>query len=209
MNFFKRIRENMKDPKKKSLTMLGIYFIFFIFVFIIIGTNETSNTSSNYKDYIEEEKEISGYGYIYKINDNGNIIEVTGTLSKNENTYNYNGNTYVKKDGSVYLNGEVTQEIFNTEKYSYSNIEKIIETSEFIEKTIYQDNSEKVIYNLTMDKYFSLIPDTNTCDINDCTLIKCSIMVESNKNINKVSIDLSSYYNYNHTIEINYLNITR
>lgn len=208
MNYIKKIRENLKDPKKKSLTMLGLYLIFFIFVFLVIVPKEPSS-STNYTDYIENENKVISYGYIYKINDNGNIIEINGTLNSNENTYNYSGNNYIKKDGVVYLNGEITEEIFNTEKYSYSNIENIIENSEFIEKTIYQDNSEKVIYNLTMDKYFSFVSDTNTCDIKDCTLIKCSIVVESNENINRVSIDLSNYYGYNYIVEISYLNIIR
>ena len=41
MKFLKDIRENLKDPKKRSLTLLGFYALFFIFVFIVLNYNST------------------------------------------------------------------------------------------------------------------------------------------------------------------------
>ncbi|MBQ9071648.1 MAG: hypothetical protein IJY25_00625 [Bacilli bacterium] len=204
MNFIKSIRENLKDPKKKALTQLGIYLVFFIFVFAVLsGSNPPT------ENYIEEEIPvgINSYEYIYKINNNGVLLEVNGTLTDTEEIFNYNGLQYSKIGNVVYLNNEIVTEIFNTDLYKYNNIETLIEKSEFIEKTTYKDNNEKTTYNISMDKYFSVINEINNCTNIDCTVINSNIVVESSDNINKVTIDLTNYYGYLYTIEINYNNI--
>ena len=41
----KKLREGLKDPKKRAITSLILYGIFFIFVFLIIANS--SETSKN------------------------------------------------------------------------------------------------------------------------------------------------------------------
>lgn len=204
MNFIKNIRENLKDPKKKALTQLGIYGVFFIFVFAVL-----SNSNAPVENYIEEEIPVgvNSYEYIYKINNNGVLSEVNGTLTETEEIFNYNGLKYFKIDGVVYLNNEIVTEVFNTDLYKYNNIETLIKDSEFIEKITYKDNTEKTTYNISMDKYFNVTNEVNNCTTMDCTIVNSSIIVESSDNINKVTIDLTNYYGYLYTIEINYNNI--
>ena len=55
MNFINSIRENLKDPKKKSLTQLVLYLIFFIFVFVLLSSGNT--TKRNYIDFFS----LQGY----------------------------------------------------------------------------------------------------------------------------------------------------
>ena len=71
----RNIIEALKDPKKRSLAMFGIYFIFFIFVFVVLNiadskpvidtssTNPNANTNNlsaieNYKDIFERNKNV-------------------------------------------------------------------------------------------------------------------------------------------------------
>lgn len=202
MSFFSKIRESLKNPKTRSLTLLGIYAIFFIFVFILIGSGGNSQAPV----YIPEETTdtISSYEYIYKINNNEVINEITGTLKNNQDTFNYNGLNYNKKDGVIYFNNTPTTLDFDIDRYKYEKIELLIENSD--SKTTYKD-SNKVVYNINVNKYFTLLNEINNCSIIDCTMIEIPITVESDNYINHVIIDLSNYYGYKYNIEINYNNI--
>ena len=93
MNFIKKIIENLKDPKKKSITLLVIYIIFFIIVFALINSRDSVDYNN---DYSKEENETStikalSYDYIYRIYDNENIVEIKGTYKDNINSFVYKG----------------------------------------------------------------------------------------------------------------------
>lgn len=202
MDFIKKIIENLKDPKKRSLTILGLYAIFFIFVFGVLSGDDSS---SNYSDLVEEESNtISNYEYIYTINNNEVINQITGTYNNNEDTFNYNGINYNKKEGIIYLNNSPVTLDFDIDRYKYNNIELLIENSD--STTTYKD-SNKIVYNINVNKYFTLLNEVNNCGVIDCTTIEIPITVESDTYINHVIIDLSNYYGYKYTIEINYNNI--
>ena len=204
MNFIKKVRENLKDPKKKALTQLALYAIFFVFVFILIGMGNNSNISN----YVPEEtnKEVTNYEYIYKVNNNEIINQITGTLNNNEDIFNYNGLNYVKKEGVTYLNNTPVTLDFDVDRYKYKNIELLIENSD--SKTTYTDSS-KVVYNMNIVEYFTLLNETNNCSIIDCTIINVPITVEEENHINHVLIDLSNYYGHKYIVEINYNNINK
>lgn len=203
MKFLSSVKEGLKDPKKRALTKLGLYGIFFVFVFILIGSGSNSPTPN----YIPEETTpttVTNYQYIYKINNNEIINQITGTLKNNEDVFNYNGLNYNKKEGIVYFNNSPITIDFDVDKYKYEKIQVLIENSN--SKTTYND-SNKIVYNLTADKYFSLLNEVNNCTNIDCTLIQISVTVEKDNYINHVIIDLSNYYGYKYNIEINYNNI--
>lgn len=212
VEIFKKIRQGLKNPKTKSLTLLGIYALFFIFVFVVL--NFSSSKQSNVVDKVKEEKDentITSYEYIYKINNNNVLSEITGTYSNGEEVFNYNNKKYYIKDSKVYLSDnnlvEITEELpLNIISHNYNNINKLIESSEFIEKTTYKDNSEKTTYNITSDKYFEIL-EPNIYDVLDCVTSNVSIVVKSSKYIDEVLIDLSSYCGYVNTIEISFSNI--
>lgn len=204
MSFIKNIREWLKDPKKKALTQLGLYAVFFIFVFILIGMGGNSSTP----DYIPEEtnKEVTNYEYIYKINNNEVIQNITGTLNDNEDTFNYNGLNYIKKEGVIYLNNTPITIDFDIDRYKYKSIELLLENAD--SKTTYTD-SKKIVYNMNVVEYFTLLNEVNNCNILDCTIISVPITVEEDNYISHVIIDLSNYYGYKYIVEINYNNINK
>lgn len=209
---FKKIRQGLKNPKTKSLTLLGIYAIFFIFVFVVLNFSN-SGGSNVVNEIIEEEKDntITSYNYTYKINKNNVLSEINGTYSNREEIFNYNNNKYYIKDNKVYLlqnNLIQTNEEFplNIISYNYDNITKLIESSEFVEKTTYKDNSEKTTYNITTDKYFDIL-SSHIYEAIDSSVDNAIIVVKKSEYINEVLIDLSSYFGYNYKIEITYSNI--
>ncbi|MBQ2947165.1 MAG: hypothetical protein IJE04_04930 [Bacilli bacterium] len=204
MNFIKKVREWLRDPKKKALTKLSLYAIFFVFVFIFISIGDNSSTPN----YVPEEtnKEVMNYEYIYKINNNEIINQITGTVNNNEDIFNYNGLNYVKKEGLVYLNNTQVTLDFDVDRYKYKNIELLIENSD--SKTTYTDSS-KIVYNMNIVKYFTLLNEINNCSIIDCTIINVPITVEKDNYISHVLIDLSNYYGYKYIVEINYNNINK
>jgi len=202
MDFFSKVRDNLKDPKKKALTQLGIYAIFFIFVFIVLNNSGNSSTM----DYIPEETTdiVSNYEYIYKINNNDVINQITGTLKSEEDSFNYNSLNYIKKDSIIYFNNTPVTIDFDVDRYKYDKTELLIENSD--SKTTYTDSS-KIVYNMSANEYFTLLNEVNNCSTMDCTIINVSIAVESDTYINHVIIDLSNYYGYKYIVEINYNNI--
>ncbi len=210
---FRSINGILKDPKKKSLTILVIYIIFFIIVFALISTSPSPVIlDSNKQDETDTKLSIDSYEYIYKITRQDDIIEIKGTLNKNEEIFTYNGLNYYRKDNviSIYEDGilkEITNLDFDIDKYKYNNIENLIQNSTFEEKVVYKDNSEKSTYNINIYDYFNLLNEEDKCDSISCEEILINIIVESKENIEKVSIDLTNYYNYNYTVEINYSNI--
>lgn len=203
----KMIRENLKDPKKKALTQLAIYAVFFAFVFIFIGVSESSS-NSNYTDYVKEEKKdkISNYEYVYNINNNGIINQIVGTLKEDEESFNYNNLNYIKKEDIIYLNNTPVTLDFDVDRYKYEQIKLLIKNSD--SKTTYTD-SEKIVYNMNVIEYFTLLNELSNCGIVDCTYVNISMTVESDEYINHVLIDLSNYYGYKYIIEINYNNINK
>ncbi len=212
MKFIKKVRENLKDPKKKSLTLLGLYAIFFIFVFVLLQSAQTRNVSNIPK--IEENNTgntIDSYEYIYKITNNTKINEITGTHKDNKDLFIYNELKYYKEDNVIYLyEKENLKEVetlgVDIDKYNYDNVKKIIDASNLVDETIYKDESSKNTYNIDLLDYLNLLNEENSCK-NDCSNIIIPITVNSNNYINSVTIDLSEYYKYKFLIEINYSNI--
>ena len=211
MKFLKSIKEGLKDPKKRSLTLLGLYAIFFIFVFIVISSapsnpnpklpeeennNEVNNVDTNI---------IDGYEYLYKI---GNDIVVTGIHKLDEDLFTYNGISYYKKDNIIYLSDSVVEDPeFDISKFSYETMSELIKESEFEQETTYKDGNKKTSYNINVQKYFTFLNEENLCDNDDCKNTFASIVVDTKDYINSIVIDLSSYYGNEYKIEINYTNI--
>ena len=166
MNYIKQIKEFLKDPKKKSLTQLGLYFIFFLFVFLLLSN---STPVSDYEPIVEDNKTpIEVYsnmnGYTYKITytsfDKIDIIE--GTYYDNKSLLNYNNLKYYYEDSlyiidndSYYLaNIEYNiSKIFNKNLYNlFSDLEKEFET-------IYKDGTIVTNYKIDSNKVYNYLFD--------------------------------------------------
>ena len=218
MNFFKRDKQYSKN---KSIILLVGYGIFFIFVFIILAIgNANSNSNKSYKDYIEKDNKIeekvvntvTNYEYSYKIVDNTNIVEITGTKTKEKETFTYNGISYYKQNNNIYLNDGtntlVTDNIFNTDLYSYEYMDNFFKGKNTKEKTTYEDGKVKEIYSVNSKEYFDYMKE-DKCTTVDCTNININVIINKNnkEQIEKVNINLTNYYKYNYVIELNYTNI--
>lgn len=209
MNFFRSIKEGLKDPKKRSLTLLGLYAIFFIFVFIFINSAPTTTNlpeeANDNKVNNEKKDTVESYEYSYKI---GNDIMVTGIHKLNEDIFTYNNLNYYKKDNTIYLNDIVVENLgFDVNKFSYETMSELINVSNFEQETTYKDGNKKTIYNINVEKYFGFLNEENSCNLIDCSTTLVSIIVDTKDYINNIIIDLSNYYGYEYRVEINYNNI--
>ena len=210
----KKILEDLKDPKKKSIIMLVGYGVFFLFVFIIIATSNTIDNNADYTDYLEKrdnsiEKDnkdtnsINSYEYLCKVSDNEKINEVSGTKTKDKNIFTMDGTTYSITDNEK-------QDIpINIEICNYNNIEYLLNERTAKETTTYEDGTSKLIYNINVKEYFDYMKYTDKCIDIDCSNINIVLTLNKNEKgyIEKVIIDLNSYYKHKYLIEINYTNI--
>ena len=217
MNLLKR---NKEYSKKKSIIMLSIYGVFFIFVFILLLTGKDEDSFKSYKDYMNSEtktgektdNEVKNYEYLYKITDNTKTTEISGTKTSDKELFEIDGKKYYKQDNNIYLNDGtdtlVTDAIFNTDLYSYSNIEGLFKDKKAKEKTVYEDDTIKEIYNINSKDYFDYMKEDKCNDI-DCSTIFIDITINRNnkEQIEKANIDLTNFYKYKYIIELNYNNI--
>lgn len=138
------------------------------------------------------------------------VFIVISVSNNNYSNYNYqdeinkNDEIKVSYDYIVTVNDNDNIYMISDSQYSYDNINRLLNISEYIEKTIYRDNSEKIIYNIKLDKYFEFFNIDDMCNEYDCTNIDLIITVYKYDYINKVNIDLSNYYEYNYNINIEY-----
>ena len=190
MKYLKLIRDNLKDPKKKSLTLIGIYLVFFIIVFALIQTGEEyevpiQNTSEKKQEEstIIEEKDLD-YEYTIIVYDNESMYKINGLFVDEMFEVNYND----------------APEDFNYTDYKYELLKDIEENSD--SETKYR-NSNVINYKISCDKYFELINKSNYCEFNDCSML-ISIDIDKSDNLNKVTVDLTPYYGYEYKIEIEY-----
>ena len=206
MDFIRSIKEGLKDPKKRSITMFVLYFIFFIFVYIVL---HSADSKSNI--IVDDElDEVESYEYIYKIIDNNTVTNIEGTYNKNRELFNIDGINYYKEDDIIYLGSDKSNIVENTfpflNYYKYSSIQKLIDLSTFINEVTYNDDSKKSNYEITIDKYLDFIDNKYSCDEINCNIIS-TITVEEDKYIKHVLIDLQNYYGYVYNIDITYNNI--
>ena len=110
MDFIRSIKEGLKDPKKRSITMFVLYFIFFIFVYIVL---HSADSKSNI--IVDDElDEVESYEYIYKIIDNNTVTNIEGTYNKNRELFNIDGINYYKEDDIIYLGSDKSNIVENT-----------------------------------------------------------------------------------------------
>lgn len=211
MNFFRSVRDNLRDPKKRALTQLGLYLLFFIFVFAVLSSGNSSipNYVLDTKKNVDDTSVIS-YEYVYEINDNNNSLIINGTYKNNEEVFNYNNVNYYRKDDKLYINNSELTPVeninFNIDKFKYNSIDNLIKNSDFINETEYNDGNKKSNYFIVASKYFELINEESNCELFDCSA-SINVIVESSNYLNNILVDLSNYYKYSYNVKITYSNI--
>lgn len=209
MNYIKKVKEFLKDPKKKALTQLGIYAIFFIFVFIFINMGERRvNTPSidETTSPIEYYEKMTSYDYkvTYTNIDKVDIIE--GTYYNNTSLFTYNSLKYYYEDLLYVINNDsyiLSNIEYDISKIFSKNLYSLFDDLKEESKTTYKDG--KIVTNYTLDSniiynYLYNMESTYT------NLVNVSI-TESNDIITNITIDLTNLDLYLNKIEVEYSNI--
>ena len=205
IEFFKSIRTNLKDPKKKSLTLLGIYFVFFVFVYIFI------NTSNSSAPVVEPEKErpfsdyyLSMNSYKYKFSytfkDSVKIAEGiyyknTSLLTYDELKYYYENDSFYLIDNNYYYLSDIE---YNISKLFNNKLYEILKASTEKSKISYSDGTNELNYIVDSNVLCNYIFDDT---VSYSGFVDLKIIQNSNKsitmkfdftslNINLKSIDL-------------------
>lgn len=209
VEYIKKIKEFLKDPKKKALTQLGIYIIFFIFVFILLNSSDEINNNvleEKIKSSIDIYEDMKGYTYkvVYTNVDKVDIIE--GTYYKDKSLFNYNNLKYYYED-SLYVISDYsytnTVIEYNISKIFSNNFINIINKLEEVSETKYKDGTVEKNYTISANEIYRYLFDTEYVYEE---LVNVNITEYENQ-IQKITIDLSSLNINLLKIEIEYSNI--
>ena len=210
VEYIKKIKEFLKDPKKKSLTQLGIYIVFFIFVFILL--NSSDGIENN--EIIEEQvklpldiyEDMKGYTYkvVYTNVDKIDIIE--GTYYNDKSLFNYNNLKYYYEDSLYVINDySYTNTVieYDISKIFSNNFINIINKLEEVSETKYKDGKIEKSYTISSSEIYKYLYDAENIYEG---LVNVNI-TEYDNQIQKIMIDLSSLNINLFKIEIEYSNI--
>lgn len=203
----KSLKEMWKDPQKKAIIKLGLWFFFFAFVFLFLtvaslfnhNNSKNNDTSDNNKKTEVVEANItkmleklidSDYGFEIKII-NQNIIEnISGTVKSKITTGYYENNNNILKfsyhdqnyyqiiDNNEVLNNELLNEEYRKNIDLHSILE-IIKNYEMTNETLKENN--EYIYNIS-DNYVIKI-STNQNNIDKINIINNDVSYEMKFNL--------------------------
>ena len=135
MEYVKKIKEFLSDPKKKSLTQLGLYAIFFIFVFIFLNSAEKPTSIQKIEETktpLEYYSDMTGYTYKVTYTNLNKIDIIDGIYYDNKSLFTFNNTKYYYED-SLY--------IIDNDSYYLGNIEYNI-------SKIFNNNFDSIIKEL-------------------------------------------------------------
>ena len=173
INFF-------KTKKGKSILFFSFYFVFFIFLAFYINEQDLTNDkidNENKKEEVEYSNsnyetsnlEKSDYLYEITIQKNSEFEVLNGSKSNNESIKNY--------------------EYF--ELVDLNEIKRIIKNSKFLSKSLDNDNTYKVNYEIKTRDLFKLFEKDNESE----TINNIVLTVKENSDLIKIDLDLSNYMN--------------
>lgn len=188
----KSLKEMWKDPQKKAIIKLGLWFVFFALTFLFLSiaslfskhnnlnNNNNENNQNNQEEKVEAnvpkmlEKLIdSDYGFEIKII-NQNIIEnISGTVKSKITTGYYENNNNILKfsyhDQNYYQiidNNEVLNNELLNEEYRKNidlhSILEIIKNYEMTNETLKENN--EYIYNISDNYVIKISTNQNNID---------------------------------------------
>lgn len=185
----KSLKEMWKDPQKKAIIKLGLWFAFFALTFLFLSVASlfskhnnpnNSNNENNQEEKVEAnipkmlEKLIdSDYGFEIKII-NQNIIEnISGTVKSKITTGYYENNNNILKfsyhdqnyyqiiDNNEVLNNELLNEEYR-KNIDLPSILEIIKNYEMTNETLKENN--EYIYNISDNYVIKISTNQNNID---------------------------------------------
>lgn len=211
MDYIKQVRIWLKDPKKKSLTLLGIYFVFFVFVFLFLNSAVTQKTTviEPQEEVSAEQsyKEMTSYNYKNKYTINGIVYEVVGDYVNGNSSFTYNLNKYYYENNIYYAQNieefNQTKFIQNIDKLFNVKLYTLIENLTEDSKTTYNDGTISKNYLVDSKMFYTYYYNVDKPLDN-----KISIYVfEEDNKIKSITIDLTALNEELTKIEIEYSNI--
>lgn len=203
----KQVKEKLKNPKSRSLTLLGLYAIFFIFVFIFINVNTPTSTQE-----IKELSPIENYknmkSYQYKITLFSNTLkEASGTFYLNTSLFNYEFNKYYYEENLLYLVDNDSYYLssidYNITKLLNNNLYYLLKDLKEESTTTYNDGKKDLSYVVDANLFYNYFFDEESAYETKVNLIiKCD-----GTNITNISIDLTNLGIELYKIDIEYSNI--
>ena len=195
MEYIKKIKELLKDPKKKALIQLGLYAIFFIIVFILLnGESSTITDSPTIEEpntSIEAYTDMTSYNYKVTYTNINKIDIIEGTYYNNTSLFTYNNLKYYYEDSLYIIDNDsyyLSNIEYNISKIFNKNLYFIINELEEESKTTYKDGTVVTNYTIDSNKIYKYLYDTESSYTN---LVNVSI-TENEKEIHNIVIDLTN-----------------
>lgn len=190
--WFQKIKEIWSNERLRALFILGLYVVLFIFLGVIfrhraiVSKEPVVEPSNNYQYLMEIKLEEDSY-------------TILGS-QKEENTFVFNNQRYTIRDNKIYeKNGLETEDIFPIDftKFGLEQIKIYIENSTFVMNEKIGDSIQKTYFlkNSVFESYYG----KRAFEDGDIT-----ITVLENDYIQKVSMNLSSYFGTFLSITIEY-----
>lgn len=161
-----KFKEIIQNKQYRALIILGLYFVFFTVVLVSIKPVPVSKKPTpdivEESDVLEKYKKMEEYKFHYKVNyleEQLEVIELTGTLTGNVYEFQLNDVTYrlsndnlfiVEEEKLVKINDEVIEKVLS---FNPENIYNLIKASVLTSKTeMFGDNSIKKTYHSNIDE---------------------------------------------------------
>ena len=208
MGYIKNIREALKDPKKKSLTQLGLWLIFFIFVSIILRSADSNDTPIivEPKTPMEVYESMNGYTYSITYTSLDKTEFITGTYYNNESIFNFNNQKYYYEDSLYIIDNDsyyLSNIEYNVSKIFNKNLYNIIKELTEESKTTYKDGTIATNYIIDSNKIYNYFYEMESTYTN---LVSVSI-IEKEDIITNIVLDLTNLGLNLNKIEIEYNNV--
>ena len=203
----KRIKENeyiqkflelWKNPRCRSLIILGMYIIFFAFVISSIDTDNIGEYEEIQEiDVMEEYSNMDNYASKIIIK---NELEENIDIKVNKNDYliNYNNENYYyntvklyKQNEDNYTKTETNLLDFEVWKFTPKFISDLIEKGTFNSKTEYADGMIANTYLVKIEDFIKSYYNNENSDIRTFEIT----VYQNEKQVNKVVLNLTNIYN--------------
>ncbi len=188
------IKELKKTPRGRGILFFAFYFVFFLLIAIVARTFPTNREIKKEEDVFNISN-INGnnYAYIYNINVDSNITNITGKRIGNEEEFTYEFNNtksnYYKNGLSYYTNG-LSVDIPCEYLYIIDNLDSLIENAYYVSTTNYQSKRKVYRYEISSSTITRLV---NNLDIDIEEIPNEIILTQNEDKIDEVELNLNSY----------------
>lgn len=206
-DFFKKIDDIKKNPKKKALAFFAFYFIFFVLVILfirfssrkpLIGSEDYESGRSSAKFSVNSILE-NNYIFGYEITLDGVTYKYYGQRYDKEELFEYQGHSYYRNGNQFYLQDGVWKPVDNPylfkEFLDVNQYAILIEQSTYESKTSYEDGRDVYNYLISSNTINQKLYHINSDFLEEPN--KISIRVSDEGELNEIEFTLNSYCTLN------------